>query len=378
MYPEPLDFTGQRDLITAGLVADSVAFEALLGEWDGLLSASLAPTPFLTSAWVDCWRRYARGNSGLNLLAVRASNGQLLALAPLIRRRRGLGDRLEFMGTGPAGADYLDLIVKPGTEAEAIQAIAGALHALQLPLHLDHLPPSSYAARLASELARTGWTSLHSTPDVCPYIDLSGHTGESYLLSLGPAHRANVRRRLRALRADFDLQFAPVITHQDRRAALEALVRFSENRWRDRGGTSAFPDLEIVAFHQHMTRRAMDQGWLRLYALTLNGAIAGVMYGFAVGGRFFFYQHGFDAAYSRYSIGIAVMALSIDAAIAEGLREFDMLYGHESYKALWAREQRPLERIELFPPRVAGTLLRKQAETRRALRLITHRLGLRA
>jgi CelD/BcsL family acetyltransferase involved in cellulose biosynthesis len=364
--------------MTADVISDAAAFERLAAEWDRVLDESGRSTPFLKYAWVDCWRRYAHDGGTLNIIAVR-ERGRLAAVMPLMRVRRpfSLVDRLEFMGRGPAGADYLDVILRRGGDSGAIDAIAGALDAQQLSLVLDHLPPSSYAAQVAVALGRDGWTTVENSPDVCPFIDLSAHTWPSYLQTLGSAHRANVRRRLRAMDSQFDMQFALAETHHDRRDALDALVGYSEQRWQNRGGSSAFPSPEMIAFHHHVTRRAMDEGWLRLYTLRLDGAVAAVMYGFVIDNRFYFYQHGYDDAYSHYSAGLVVMALSIRAAIEEGVDEFDMLYGHESYKSLWAREQRPLTRLHVFPPRIAGTLLRTQVETRRTLRLIVDQLGLR-
>jgi len=378
MHPQPADFR-QTGVMTADVITDNAAFELLAGEWDRVLESSGAATPFLKNAWMDCWRRYANDGATLNVIAVR-ERGKLAAVAPLMRVRRGLtfADRLEFMGTGPAGADYLDLIIGRGDDEAAIGAIAGAIDAQQLPLYLDNLPPASRAARLVAALSGTGWTTIDGSPDVCPYIDFASHTWESYLQSLGSAHRANVRRRLRAINADFGVQFDLVDSHHERRDALDELIQYSERRWKNEGGTTSFPSPELIAFHHHVTRRAMDEGWLRLYTLRLNGVIAGVMYGFVVDKKFFFYQHGYDDAYARHSLGLVVMAMTIRAAIEEGVREFDMLYGHETYKSLWAREHRPLTRLQLFPPHVTGTLLRKQVETRQALRLIVHQLGLKA
>jgi CelD/BcsL family acetyltransferase involved in cellulose biosynthesis len=71
------------------------------------------------------------------------------------------------------------------------------------------------------------------------------------------------------------------------------------------------------------------------------------------------------------------MALTIRAAIDEKMREFDMLYGHESYKKLWARRERALGRLMLFPPRPLGRWLQRRAETRQAVRTLVHRLGLK-
>jgi len=377
MYPLPVLTPSTSGIVTADVITDAAAFDQLLIEWDALLASSTSRTPFLKAGWMDCWRRYAIRGQSLHVIAVR-DQGRLTAIAPLMRVRSSfsLADRLEFLGTGPAGSDYLDLIVSNTTGAGAIAALAATINARALPLYLDHLPQASNTDRLAAELQRIGWTSLQDSPDVCPYIDLSGHTFDSFLATLGSAHRANIRRRMRALDAAFDVRFTQIDGHSERRDALEQLIRFSEERWKTRGGTSAFPDPEMIAFHHAVTRQAMAEGWLRLYALTLDGAIAAVMYGFAIDDRFYFYQHGYDESYARYSLGIVLMAMTIRAAIDSGMREFDMLYGHEGYKSLWAREQRQLSRIQLFPPRITGTLLRRKAETRRALRQMAHQLGL--
>lgn len=376
MIPQATTIQG-RGLMTADVINDPAALTALAAEWDELLASTPSVTPFLKSGWIDCWRKHVMDTQSLHVIVVRAG-GRLQAIAPLMRTSRtfGFSGRLEFLGSG-SGADYLDLIVADDAADAAIDAVASLLHAAQLPLYLDNLPPSARAMRLGAELKRRGWTSLDGHPDVCPFIDLSGHSWDSYLATLGSSHRANVRRRMRALDAAFAVDFALVETQHGRRDALDSLIRFSEQRWKERGGTSAFADARLTAFHHAVTQQAMEQGWLRFYTLWLNGAIAGVMYGFVIGERFYFFQHGFDEAYAGHSAGLVLMALTIRAAIESGLREFDMLYGHEAYKHLWAQQQRPLSRLQLFPPRISGELLRRQAETRLALRSMAHQLGLR-
>jgi len=54
------------------------------------------------------------------------------------------------------------------------------------------------------------------------------------------------------------------------------------------------------------------------------------------------------------------MGLSIESALEEGAQEYDLLHGDEEYKSLWARQERQLERLEIFPPCVSS-LLYKQA-----------------
>ena len=363
--------------ITTEVVRDVNALTNLRAEWNELLDASASRTPFLTWEWLQAWWGQLRGSASLHVITVRDGR-ELIGIAPLLAGRRGLpfASSLEFLGTGQAGSDYLDIIVRKGRERDAIDAIAHSLDAEQLALHLDHLPPSSASAQLRQALAASGWTAIESSPDVCPYISLAGHNWDSFLATLGSSHRANVRRRLRALEADFTVRFALTATHEERRAALETLMAFHDRRFNERG--TAFSTPSLRAFHQDATRKAQDAGWLRMYALSLNGDLAAVMYGFLRDRTFYFYQHGFSDAYASYGVGLALMGLTIRAAIDEGATEFDLLYGHEGYKKLWARESRALGRLQLFPPHIGGSLLRRQAETRLALRSFAHQLGLKS
>jgi CelD/BcsL family acetyltransferase involved in cellulose biosynthesis len=291
--------------------------------------------------------------------------------------RLALAPQLEFLGAGKGGADYLDLIVRANYERVAVAEIAQTLGALQMPMWLDHLPPASLAEQMRPHLESAGWSAIDSSPDVCPVVALKGHTWESYLATLGASHRANYRRRLRALSAHFDVRFEAVMTDQDRKHALDALRQFHARRWQSEGQSATFADPALERFQDDFTRAALDAGWLRLYILRLNDVPAAVMYGFLGGDRFYFYQHGYNDDYSKYGLGLVLMGLTIRAALEDGAAEFDMLYGHEPYKYLWARTERRLGRLQLFPPNPSGRLLHRHAETRQALRSFAHHIGLK-
>ena len=118
-----------------------------------------------------------------------------------------------------------------------------------------------------------------------------------------------------------------------------------------------------------------DQGgWLRLFELRLNDTPVAATYCFAYDGRYRFYQGAFDERYRHYSVGLVAMGLTIRAAIDEGAADYDLLYGDESYKWLWARETRTLERLELFPPHIGGRLHQRTVEAERRMRALARRL----
>ena len=156
----------------------------------------------------------------------------------------------------------------------------------------------------------------------------------------------------------------------DRRDALERLTHYHQRRFDSRG--TAFRTAALCAFHDEVTRRFLERGWLRMFVLRLNGATAAVMYGFFHNRTFYFYQHGFDDSYQQYSIGLVLMALTIRTALEEGAAEFDMLWGTEPYKSLWARQTRELLNIHLFPPHLGGRLHHTLFCARRRLSGLIH------
>jgi CelD/BcsL family acetyltransferase involved in cellulose biosynthesis len=364
-----------RHAIRVEAIDTAWGLATLRPQWNALLRASAADGPFLTWEWLEAWWTHLAGTGSLKIIAVR-DNDELIAIAPfrVLSHAMPWFSRLEFLGTGHAGSDYLDLIVRTGRDEDAIRAIAHALKTRRMTLRLDRLPEGSLGGRLAERLEADGWIASTAPDGVCPLIPLAGHTWDSYLATLGSGHRANVRRRLRSIEQQFQTRFELVTTDAVRTSALDALAGFHQRRFKEQGGSSAFFSPEVRGFQDEATRRALDRGWLRMYVLRLNDEAAAVMYGFLYNRQFYFYQHGFDERYSRHSIGLVLMALTIRAAIDEGAEAFDLLWGTEIYKSLWAREARTLRRIDLFPSHAAGRIHRRAVEARRRLGRLARRV----
>jgi CelD/BcsL family acetyltransferase involved in cellulose biosynthesis len=67
------------------------------------------------------------------------------------------------------------------------------------------------------------------------------------------------------------------------------------------------------------------------------------------------------------------MAHTIRAALEEGVDTFDMLWGTEPYKWLWAREANELQQIHLFPRHLGGRIQRGAVIARRGLTRVVRR-----
>src|SRR5438093_677388 len=123
------------------VVVDNVQdFGELRAEWTELLSESTADCPFVTWEWLYSWWTHLRGARTLRLLTLRTAAGRLIGIAPLSLSHGGLPwlSRLEFLGTGWAGSDYLDLIAHRGCTVECAEAFVEWLRAEKRTVRLDH------------------------------------------------------------------------------------------------------------------------------------------------------------------------------------------------------------------------------------------------
>jgi CelD/BcsL family acetyltransferase involved in cellulose biosynthesis len=355
------------------IIRDSRSFEALRGEWNELLSCSAADSVFLTWEWLYSWfRTHPRGHA-LFLVTVR-SGAKLVALAPFVYRRFDLRRPqplpcLEFMGAGTVGSDYLDLIVRDGCESAAMELIIELLANQKRAFEFtNYRIGSSTAESLTRHLKQRGWAVDFGQRNICPHIDLSAHTWDSYLASLSNRHRSNLVRRTRILQEKFRFRFETIRSERDRGSSLGILVRLHNLRWKGKGHSEAFRASEILQFHEEFSRLALSCGWLRLFILYLDDVPAAALYGMVYQRKFYFYQSGFDPAFATYSVGLVLMGQVIQSAIAEGAREFDFLHGNESYKFLWANLQREIGSLSLYPPRLRGLLYRRSSVATRAAR----------
>ncbi len=337
------------------VIDNSADFAALREEWNELLAASRSDCLFLTWEWLYTWWSHFGHGKRLFIVTVR-SGSQLIAIAPLTVTRAGVGlvtvPVLEFAGTGNIGSDYLDFIVRSECETAALTALTTALADRNLSMRLPRVKHgSAVAAAICRDLADRGWRCLEVPTEVCPFIDLSGRSWDSYLESLGSSHRYNFRRRLRKLYNDYQVRLEYAVSEQQRREALQHLVDLHLLRWQNRqGGTTAFNNSDLLAFHDELSRLALDRGRLRLLVLKLDGEPAAAFYGFRYGRTFHFYQSGFHPSFSRHSVGLVLLGLTIRDAIEEGADQYDFLHGDETYKSLWTTQLHHLVRLELYPP----------------------------
>ena len=365
--------------LTVQTLSEPSAFAALGSEWTELLEASDSDGFFLTWEWLFTWWKHLAEGRRLFILTVR-SGEELLAIAPFAIRPATL-DRvpplscIELLGSGTAGSDYLDVIVRRHSEYQVARALAEHLACERQMLSLARVRSSSSSAQsLAAHLDSLGWSVSETSSETCPVVRREGPDFTSYLQSLGAEHRYAFRRKLKKLTQRHRVSLDAARSEDERREAMRILIGLHQARWRERGKSEAFDSDAMISFHDEVSALALRRGWLRLFVLRLDGRPAAALYGFRYRDVFYFYQSGFDPALAKESVGLVTMGLSIESSFAEGVAEFDLLHGDESYKFHWANSARELSRIELYPPGTRGLLYRGTVGLTRTARRIARGL----
>lgn len=323
------------------------ALEALGPEWQRLAAAAAEGLPFRTFEWNRAWwaSLHAEGllvRDALFVLAVRDSEGALVAVAPLMRTERpGLGPlrirALDFFGADPNVTEVRGMICAPGLEGAVLAAI------------LEHLERRIESwdfvcwrsVRAGSDthgviVAHRGVHALGARPD---YILPLARTWDEFKATRNRNVKESLRKCYNSLRRDgydFTLDVAT-----DEASAAVALARFFElHRARaDLDGTVRHPNVfttpETRAFLEDACARLARRGMLRIFQLRIGGAVVAVRIGFVVGDTLYLYFSGYDPAWGKYSVMTTTVAEAIRSAIGEGLAFVNLSSGTDVSKTRW-------------------------------------------
>ena len=284
---------------------------------------------FATWEWADMWWRHFGEGSELRVEVVPEK-----AVLPLFVERTGPFRLLRFIGRGHA--DEVGPVCAGGDRDGAGAALRNALGADGFHLFLgDGLAP--------------GWSELLDAKVIerasSPVVDLGVGSWDEYLAQRSANFRSQVRsaeRRLERRGLGFRLADRESL-EQD----LDTLFRLHRARW---PGSPWFASAE--PFHREFAAVALERGWLRLWILELGGAPAAAWLGYRFARVESYYQAGRDPSLQRERVGFVLLAHTIREALRDGMSEYRLLHGDESFKYRFATSDPGLETLA----RPSGTL----------------------
>jgi len=333
-------------VLRTGVLRDRAAIEALAAEWNPLLERSAADSVFLTWEWMQSWLDAAGDAVRPLVVTARDERGHLVGLAPLYGTSLALGGLLRYralrlLGDDQSGSEYADWIVDPDREEAASRALAEALVRDGGPWECLWIPRvagwTGARRRLSGPFARLG-LHVHERPAVFSAVELPG-TYAAFLRGLPNKARSSLLRRTRDTFAG-GTRLAECRSEQDRTEFLDALFALNHRRWSAVGQAGTFVRKPFEArFYRTFTPRALERGWLRLFALRNDAEFQAVQIGYAYRGTFHQLQEGFDPGGSS-GAGNVLRGQVIERCIQEGLTAYDFLGGFTEHKKRWLARER--------------------------------------
>jgi CelD/BcsL family acetyltransferase involved in cellulose biosynthesis len=333
------------------LITEIREVEALADEWRPL--AERRGNAFLTPEWYLAWLRHCGAGWKPRVAVVRGAEGSLRGLLPLVAAERRGREALRFCPTG----DRFHPVAEPEDEKAVAIAAAPTLapHDRDFgSILLEHVDADRDWWHALAEESPATMATIERDENVLPFLELAGVDWEAYLAGRSRQLRSQVGRKLRSLGKEHEVQFRRTRISEEVADDLGTLFRLHDARWAERSDSSAFSDPAVRAFHLEFATAAFERGWLRLTVLEVDGAPIAALYGWLIGGRWSYYQAGFDPAWSRHSPGFLLLAETIRQAIEEGASEYDMLLGEESFKRRFATSSRPVCTVVLAPRGTRG------------------------
>lgn len=332
--------------LTVQTNCDVDAFRGLAREWDELLRDAPGASIFQSWEWIETWLETVHPTARMMLLTVR-DGPRLVAAAPLYRSRmrllRLLGyDCLRVLGDQFSGAEYPDLLVRGGYQDRVIARLVAELARGRQRwdcLWLPNVAGWTGAAERLRALATEGGCHLFERQRDFAVLPLPA-THDAFFAALSGNARSTLRRQQKRLEETHAVSFERCERVEQLGEHLCALFELHALRWSEEGQSGSFARKPLMRrFYERFAPRALERGWLRLFALRLNGEIQAVQYGYAFNGTYMQLQEGFNPA-AEAGLGNVLRNRSIAACIEERLHTYDFLGGFSEHKRRWGAVQK--------------------------------------
>jgi CelD/BcsL family acetyltransferase involved in cellulose biosynthesis len=266
-------------------------------------------------------------------VVVASRGGRVVAVLPLIVRRRGPLRFLEWAGNETF--DYVDV------ECERAEDIAPIWR-----FSLKNIPHDVAVLRDVREGAASlpvlsGLTRAHGF-ERNYFLSLKYPSGDAWLAAQTGKLRGDLRRKAEKMAARGAVSFRVAETGKAPPEAVDALLAQKAAWFAARKHEGGLARPQAREFLRALAAEAARDERLYLAWLTCGDAIVACHMGFLGGGVLHLYQTTFAGAYATYSPGYLLMAETVQWAVDRKLGEIDFLRGDETYKTRFASGQRSL------------------------------------
>jgi CelD/BcsL family acetyltransferase involved in cellulose biosynthesis len=340
------------------MVRDEQEFLALKPFWDRLLERSAVRTPFMFWDWVSLWYENHRDQCKLCIGVLDdARTGEVIAIAPLIIARPTSGARkalrhISFIGAiNDDAAQGMDFIVPAGLETQLTPLLCKIFSRNLLSWDVIDLSSmheeSPNLPFIRQALARYAGCGERSAPQNSYLMHLPP-TWDEQLAQWKSKERVTFRTKWRKLVEGHNARFLQGGIDIPAEQAFDELWRLHALRFQSQDKHSCFLSESMRNHQRELVKRWSADGRVMLPLIEADGRIVAARYGFAIDGKYWSFQTGYDPDYGKLSVGILSLGWTAQCAIEQGLHEMDHLPGEARYKSEWSTHTRRVVHLEAF------------------------------
>ena len=296
-------------------------------------------SPFVLPEWMEVWRRVFGTGIEMRLRTVREGD-KVIGIAPLMVK-----DGTALLIGDTDVCDYLDFIVVSGLEKKFFNVMLDDLKKSGIKrLDLKHVRPDSTVLTSLAPLAQGRGLAVETVKDNVSYeMDLPGSFDE-YLESLSTKQRHEVRRKLRRLGEEGNIEYSSVGGSEAVGPAMETFYKMFVESRQDKAD---FMTEKMRSFFNLLVDVMSKAGLLKLGVLELDGRPLAEIMCFDYNNCIYLYNSGYDPEYVSLSAGLLSKVLAIKDSIEKGQKKFDFLKGAETYKSHLGGREVPLYRCQI-------------------------------
>ncbi len=283
------------------------------------------PFPFILPSWMQVWWESFGADNEVFIRIIKEDN-TVIGIAPLMKKN----NRVSFIGSIDV-CDYQDFIVMPGKEPDFNNALLADMKQTNITeLDLKHVRPDSIVMNSLKVAAERQGMNVVCTPEDVSFEMPLPDAFESYLESLNSKQRHEVRRKLRRLSEEGNIEYRFITEGPELMSALDTFFRMFVESRQDK---AAFLTDGMKMYFRAVVNAMADNGLLRLGVLELDKKPVAEILCFEYGNCLYLYNSGYDPQYVGLSAGVLSKVLAIKYCIDKGIKKFDFLKGAEPYKA---------------------------------------------
>lgn len=337
-------------------------FLQLRNQWNDLVTNR---SVFLRHEWFDAAWQWRGGDDTARLAILCAYRGtRLVGICPLITRASRSNGMLrwilEFL-TVPDNQSC-DIIAAESEQSAVYYRLAAELAAQRGEwdvLRLSYLPENSLVrSEFAQALQANGIAYQISDWGGNPYISLENNWDEYYATRsrrLKKASNLNSNRLTRAGEVRIDWLQPGKTSDAEAKSALDVAIAISADSWKRSTGNS-LDNPGPQAFIRRLSELALQQGWLSLWLLMLNGKPMAMEYQLVFGGQVHALRSDYVDGYDGISPGSHLNRQQLEQLFGRGLQRYFMGPGGNAYKKHWSEDEDPLYQLDAYSPSARGRL----------------------